>query len=158
MGWLGCFWSFSSFATIVNSNKCQLVSSSSLFIGGEGMSCPIESLMRWVDEAFSWILVFGFGESFLSVSMVGSTGMVSLSNSIRLLRDFDFGQLRFCRVFFSSTSFHDFQSSLFFYFLVRLWWSILCSLSQSTTILLSLRGWSDHHNYSLWVLYIGFVF
>ena len=146
MGWLGCCWSFSSSPAIVNSNKCQLVSRSSLFIGGAGLSHPIKSLMQWLDEAWAWRLVFGFGRSFSSISFVGSTGMFGMFDSISLLRGFDFGRLWFYQRFFSSVSFRSFQSCLFFCCLVKLWWLVLCSCPQSTVMLLSLGGQSDQSN------------
>ena len=146
MGKLCCCGFLSSPPAIVNSNKCQLVSRSSVFIGGDSLPRPIAPLMQWLDRACVWRLVFSFGDSFLSISFVESTGMVDLSDCVGLLHDFSLHRLQFFLGIFLSISFHSFWSHLFLGFLDNLWWSVLCSRSQSTIMLLTLEGQSNQSN------------
>lgn len=79
----------------------------------------------------------------LSVSSVGLTGVVDLSSSISLSSASNFHQLWLCWGFSLSVCFLRFQSHMFFCRLGGLWWSILCSWSQSTVMLSFLGDQSE---------------
>lgn len=146
MGRVCCCWFLSYSPAIIYSNKCQLVSRSSVFIGGDSRSRPIASSMWWLDEACVQRLAFGFGGNFLSVSFVEPTGMVDLSNFISLSPCFVLRRIQICQGIFSSVSFRNFWSHLFLDFLDGLWWLVLCSHSQLTIMLFSLQGQSKQSN------------
>ena len=140
MGRLCCCWFLNSSPAIVNSNKCQLVSRSSVFIGGDSLSRPIMPSMWWLDKACVRILSFGVGKKFLSVSFIELTSMVDLFDFVILSRGFVLCRLRSCRGIFLSVSFHSFRSHLFLGYLGGLWRSVLCSHSQSVVMPFSLGG------------------
>ena len=86
MGKLCCYGFLISPPMIVNSNKWQSVSRSSIFIGSDSLSRPIASSMWWLVEACVRILFFGVGGKFLSAFSARLINMVDLSASTSLSR------------------------------------------------------------------------
>ena len=100
LGMLCCCWYLSSSPVVVSSNKCQSISKSSLFIGGDSLSCPIAPSMRWLVDACVRIFYFGIGRRFLSASSVGLTIMVDLFVFTGFSWIWNFRQLLLCQGIF----------------------------------------------------------